>query len=98
MKKLKLILPMLAFIFAIALSFAFTNATADDYYATGFIQIGTTWYEVDVDCTSGEELCKVTLEGDETETKYQVYDDENGTPLESTSPIPEEIPDPRLNP
>ncbi|WP_262707163.1 DUF6520 family protein [Arenibacter aquaticus] len=98
MKKLKLILPMLAFVFAIALSFAFVSTTSEDYYATGFIQIGTTWYEVDMDCSPGEELCKVTLEGDETETKYQVYDDENGNPLESTSPFPEEIPDPRLNP
>jgi len=47
MKKLKLILPMLAFIFAIALSFAFVNATADDFYATGYVIIEGQPYDVD---------------------------------------------------
>ena len=95
MKKLKLILPMLAFVFAIALSFAFTNATADDYYATGFIQIGTTWYEVDVDCNEvNNNDCKVRLEGQSQ--VYTVYADEStNNPLRNSSNQIKVIPDPR---
>ncbi|MEZ4971568.1 MAG: DUF6520 family protein [Flavobacteriaceae bacterium] len=61
MKKLKLILPMLAFIFAIALvalQLQRPMITIPDLF-----QIGTTWYEVDVDCDEVDNNdCKVRLE------------------------------------
>ena len=96
MKKLKLILPMMAFIFVIALSFAFVNTTADDYYATGFIKIGTTWYPVDVDCQQNEQNdCLAQIEG-EPET-YEVHNgpSETAPVLKSASPAPKVIDDPR---
>tara|TARA_R110002049_G_scaffold73897_2_gene190840 strand:- start:7351 stop:7641 length:291 start_codon:yes stop_codon:yes gene_type:complete len=96
MKKLKLILPMMAFIFVIALSFAFVNTTADDYYATGFIKIDSTWYPVDVDCSQNEQYdCLAQIEG-EPET-YDVHNgpSETAPVLKSASPTPKVIDDPR---
>ena len=96
MKKLKLILPMMAFIFAIALSFAFVNTTADDYYTSGFIKIGTTWYPVDVDCQQNEQYdCLAQIEG-ESET-YEVRNGPSETApiLKSGSPGQKVIEDPR---
>lgn len=95
MKKLKLILPMLAFIFAIGMSFAFVDATPEDYYATGFIQLDGTWYQVDVDCDSGLDECQVILEGDESQIEYPVFDAPNGNILDSPTQNPQEIMDPR---
>lgn len=96
MKKLKLILPMLAFVLAIGMSFAFTSATEDDYYATGFIQLEGTWYEVDVNCTNGDENCYAVLKGDENGMDHQVFNAPNGAPLKNITEDPTEIPDPRL--
>ena len=96
MFKLKFVLPMLAFVLAIGMSFAFTNATEDDYYATGFIQLEGTWYQVDVNCSTGDKACYATLNGDENEVEHQVYDAPNGVPLKNITDDPTEIPDPRL--
>jgi len=95
MKNLKLILPMLVFIFAIGMSFAFENSTAEDYYATGFIQLDGTWYQVDVDCETGVEECKVILEEDEDEIEHPVFDAPNGNILDSPNQSAQLIPDPR---
>lgn len=94
MKKFKFILPMLAFIMAIGMSFAFVNASGEDLYASGTIFIDGNPYAVEVNCSSGEENCLVTLEGDETETEYQVLDS-MGNPLKSVAPAPVLIEDPR---
>ena len=96
MKKLKLILPMMAFVFAIALSFAFVNTTAEDYYTTGFIKIDSTWYPVDVDCSQNEQNdCLAQIEG-ESET-YEVHNGPSETApiLKSASLAPKVIEDPR---
>tara|TARA_R110002020_G_scaffold41194_1_gene121474 strand:+ start:28366 stop:28653 length:288 start_codon:yes stop_codon:yes gene_type:complete len=95
MNKLKLILPLLAFVMAIGLSFAFVSNTAEDYYATGFIQIGTAWYQVDVACEeSAAYPCIAQIEG-ETQ-QYIVYADRSTeTPLESGTPDVKVVDDPR---
>ncbi len=96
MRKLKLIFPMLAFLLAIGLSFAFVNATAEDYYTAGFIQMGTTWYPVDVNCEQNSQYeCRVQIEG-EPET-YEVHSAPNETAptLKSASPNAKVIQDPR---
>ncbi len=97
MKKLQLILPMLAFIFAIGMSFAFVEATAEDYYATGFIELDDTWYEVDVDCETGSNDCEAEIQGEPGET-YPVHTQPSTTSplLESPTQDSKVIPDPRL--
>tara|TARA_R110000868_G_scaffold185635_1_gene427630 strand:+ start:286 stop:570 length:285 start_codon:yes stop_codon:yes gene_type:complete len=93
MKKLKLILPMLAFVFAIALSFAFVNATADDFYATGYVIIEGQPYDVDTNCNSQSTSdCKVRIEN--LSGTFIVYDSETDEPLKSNAPI-QTIDDPR---
>ncbi|MCM4162417.1 MULTISPECIES: DUF6520 family protein [unclassified Arenibacter] len=79
MKKLKLILPLLAFVFAIALSFAFVDKSADkDYYATKYIlvQAPNGWATIDVECTPDNAECEVEF-SEEPGTKYRVYDEKD---------------------
>ncbi|MEZ4970789.1 MAG: DUF6520 family protein [Flavobacteriaceae bacterium] len=69
MKKLKIILPMLAFIFAIALSFAFAGTnetTVQGYYEAS----PDNWQPVNVDC-EGSSDCKIRFLPDPT--IHQVY-------------------------
>lgn len=95
MKKLKVILPMLAFVFAIGLSFAFVNATGEDYYIAGYIEINGVPYPVDVDCDLQNPLnCQVEIEGVGT---FQVLDIETGEPIKDSTGVPYSIPDPREN-
>ncbi|MDL5513246.1 DUF6520 family protein [Arenibacter sp. M-2] len=77
MKKLKLILPMLAFIFAIALSFAFENATEEVDYATKYVRVGSNWHAIEVDCGLGSSQCVVIFTEDTSETPYQVYNSQD---------------------
>ncbi len=86
---------MLAFVTAIGLSFAFVDTTAEDYYATGFIQIGSSWYQVDVDCNEPGNTCLARISG-ETPV-YTVYSAPNtsSAPLQSATPGIKVIPDPR---
>ncbi|MDL5514009.1 DUF6520 family protein [Arenibacter sp. M-2] len=92
MKKLKMILPMLAFIFAIALSFAFKP---DNAVIPGYVNhplLG--WTPIDADCTTGDFDCQIRFEGETT--TLNVYpepkdvDDEGNPiePLKSNSPEP----------
>ncbi len=88
MKKLKLILPMLAFIFAIALSFAFVETEAD--YNNDFIHLGgDSWLPIpEVNCAEGDETC--TVQRTEGGQIYDVYDEEDLSTLkesDSTEPI-----------
>ena len=72
MKKFKVILPMLAFVLAIGISFAFVNTSAEkDYYATGYIQVPGGWATITVDCPDGSDDCLVKFQNDPT--IYQVY-------------------------
>ena len=98
MRKLKMILPMLAFILAIGMSFAFVKDTPKDFYATGYIQIDSIGCPVDVDCGNpGESFCLVIFEG--AERSYYVHTDPSITAprIKSDSPVPKMINDPRLD-
>ena len=95
MRNLKTILPMLAFVLAIGMSFAFVNATGEDYYATGYIELDNQWYGVNVDCTVEDENCKVILQGDATQFEHPVYDAPDGALLEDGNVNAPIIPDPR---
>ncbi|HUH72762.1 MAG TPA: DUF6520 family protein [Chitinophagales bacterium] len=98
MRKLKMILPMLAFILAIGMSFAFVKATPKDFYVTGYIQIDSIWYPVDVDCGDpGAYFCVAKIEN-ETEL-YVVHAAPSTTApkFSSESPDFKPISDPRLN-
>lgn len=96
MKKLKMILPMLAFVLAIGVSFAFVNTTPEDFYATGYIQVDSIWYPVNVDCQRTENFnCLAQIEG-EAEL-YDVHNSASETApiLKSASSEPKMINDPR---
>ena len=96
MRKLKMILPMLAFILAIGMSFAFVKDTPKDFYTAGYIQIDSIWYPIDVVCDDpGPYFCVVKIEN-ETQT-YFVYPTPSITAprITSDSPILKVINDPR---
>lgn len=63
--KTKFLLPVLAIIFAIGMSFAFVNATGENYYASGFVEIDGDPYPVGVNCDepNSEEACLVNIQG-----------------------------------
>ena len=86
---------MLAFVLAIGMSFAFTNATGEDYYATGYIELDNQWYTVSVNCQTTNESCKVTLIGDPLEIEHDVFSTPDGEPLQGGNLNPMEITDPR---
>ncbi|WBL24268.1 DUF6520 family protein [Zunongwangia sp. HGR-M22] len=71
MKSKKLILPLMAFICAIGMSFASSNFVAEQ--STGYVFRNNTWEQVSVSCDTQEEnacLVKFSENGQE----YQVYD------------------------
>ncbi|WP_255584591.1 DUF6520 family protein [Zunongwangia sp. SCSIO 43204] len=73
MKRSKLILPLMAFICAIGMSFATSEISDPDY---DYIDLGTTTLMIDeVDCGTGDENC--TVQREEEGPVYQVFDDEN---------------------
>ncbi|XCF04809.1 DUF6520 family protein [Tamlana crocina] len=79
MKRLKLILPMLAFVLAIGMSFAFVETNAEkDYYATKFILVEAPngWATIDVECNPQNDDCTVRFSEDPL-TEYTVYDSKN---------------------
>lgn len=93
-----MILPMLAFILAIGVSFAYVKTIPKDFYATGYIQIDSIWYLVDVDCGDpGIFFCEVMFEG--AEKPYVVHAAPSTTAPRITSESPDfkPISDPRLN-
>lgn len=95
--KTKILLPVLAIVFAVGLSFAFVNMTGDDFYDTAYIQLDGKWEPVQVNCPGNGTTCLVQIEGETT--THPVYAVENpgpnDLPLESNSPFPEIIEDPR---
>jgi hypothetical protein len=96
MKKFHFMLPLLAFIMAVGMSFAVVENTAEDFYATGYIQIGTTWYAVDVDCQQQEQFnCLAQIQGQSTEYPVHTAPSLSSPLLKSNSPEAKVIPDPR---
>lgn len=69
MKNLKLILPMLAFILAIGMSFAFTSAAEDDLV----VQIDGQLYEAPINCSEGTQNCTtlISKNGDVLQVQVQ---------------------------
>ncbi|MDX1365730.1 MAG: DUF6520 family protein [Arenibacter latericius] len=96
MKKLKIILPMLAFVLAVGMSFAFVNTTAEDYYATKFILVDGVWTAIEVECNPLNDACTVMYTQDPQQREFIVYNSQNtGDPAEGdgqvimiSSPLP----------
>ncbi|HTN68290.1 MAG TPA: DUF6520 family protein [Gelidibacter sp.] len=77
MRKLKMILPMLAFILAIGVSFAYVKTSAEkDYYATKYIYVPGGWATIDVECPRKNNECTVVFSGD-PQLEYRVYNSKN---------------------
>lgn len=77
MRKLKMILPMLAFILAIGMSFAYVRTSAEkDYYATKYIQVPGGWATIDVECNPKDDKCMVRF-SNTPHVEYRVYDFKN---------------------
>ncbi|MEH6681053.1 MAG: DUF6520 family protein [Sediminicola sp.] len=93
MKKFKFILPLLAFVMAIGMSFAFVGTAGEDYYVAGYVTIDGQDYDVNVDCDlQTQQNCVVQIDG--LSGEFTVYDPVTDEPLKSASPI-NSIPDPR---
>lgn len=96
MRKLKVILPMLAFILAIGMSFAFVKATPKDFYVSGYIQIDSIWYPVNVDCGDpGDFECIVIIQGEIMAYEVHTAPSITSPRITSDSPILKVINDPR---
>lgn len=81
MRNLKTVLPMLAFILAIGMSFAFVGATEENY-ATKYILLDPSdhsnpdsWAAIQIECGAGEEDC--TIEYLPSEETFDVYNTPN---------------------
>ncbi len=77
MKYLKVILPMMAMIFAIGLTFATVDPEPEitdiESYATMYVNVDGDWHEIEVDCETGNTECLVIFTEDPSGTPYQVY-------------------------
>lgn len=94
MKNLKLILPMLAFIFAIGLTFATANPESEPEpkeLANDYLLINGSWEAIpEQDCSYGQFTCQVEI--GEGGPVYEVYDEMDETTLKpSPSPEPRTI-------
>ena len=89
MKKLKVILPMLAIIFAIGLTFASVSPKPDpNVQANDYVLINGNWRAIDeTPCQAGDETCRVQF--GENGPVYDVYDEmDTSTLKESDSEDP----------
>lgn len=97
MKYLKVILPMLAMIFAIGLTFATVDPEPkpeipdNENYAIMYVHINGDWYDIEVDCKIGTSDCQVEFDEDPSPgTPYQVYNSEDlDDPAEGSAEIKE---------
>jgi|SRR5690606_3751777 len=97
MSKIKFVLPMLAFVLAIGMSFAFTSATEEGFYSIGYIELDGQWYEVNVDCqTTSDYKCEVQIMGETQPNSVHTQPDAASPFLESNTLTPKVITDPRL--
>lgn len=74
--KTKFLLPVLALIFAVGMSFT-TLSNSSENYATKYVHDGTMWHQIEVDCQTGTVDCKVIFSEDPTETPYPVYNSQS---------------------
>ncbi|MBO3100262.1 DUF6520 family protein [Gelidibacter pelagius] len=81
MKKLKMILPMLAFVMAVGLSFGFVDTTVSP--ENGYIYKDSAWQQVDVMCGTGSQDCRVKFSPNGE--VYQVFDADLTTPRSGNS-------------
>jgi hypothetical protein len=87
--KTKFLLPVLAMIFAIGMSF--TTVNADKAVATGFIETSPgNWEQVDVDCPTGLNDCRMFFSS-EPDKIYSVYDAPAGNLIKTTNQVPVEV-------
>ena len=94
MFKFKFVLPMLAFVLAIGMSFAFTNATEDDYYVTGYVIIENEQYPVEVNCDlNTNQNCTVEIDG--LSGEFTVFDALTNQPIKDGTGVAYQISDPR---
>ncbi len=85
MKHLKVILPMMAMIFAIGLTFATVNPEPEpkpeipenESYALMYVNIDGEWHEIEVDCEAGEANCRVVFTDAPSEGTFQVYNSQS---------------------
>ena len=100
MKKLRMILPMLAFVLAIGMSFAYVNAEKSMFPA--YVYDSGVWTAVDVNCPGTGRNCTVQFVdefGNPLSNVLDVYPipsfkDKNGEdvePLKTSNPFPELI-------
>lgn len=73
-----MILPMLAFILAIGMSFAFVKTSAEkDYYATKYIQVPGGWATISVVCINPQDDDCLVMFSDNPYLVYKVYNSKN---------------------
>lgn len=88
--KTKFLLPVMAMIFAIGISFA--SVKGDKAAATGFIQTAQGWEQVDVNCPEGGNDCEMYFSSNPDQI-YPVYDAPGGNILKTTNLYPVELRD-----
>jgi hypothetical protein len=87
--KTKFLLPVLAMIFAIGMSF--TSVNSNKAVATGFIETSPgNWEQVDVDCPTGLNQCEMFFSSDPDEI-YSVYDAPAGNLIKTSNTEPVEV-------
>lgn len=83
MKYLKVILPLMAMIFAVGLTFATVNSepepkiSENENYALMYVNIDGAWHGIEVDCETGETNCRVIFTDAPTEGTFQVYNSQD---------------------
>ena len=75
MKNLKVIMPILAFISAVLMSFG--SADLNRVQSTGYVHYEGNWRPVQVDCGIGQNVCRVKFS--ETGAPYKVYESDLST-------------------
>lgn len=88
--KTKFLLPVMAMIFAIGISFA--SVKGNSTTATGFIQTAQGWEQVDVNCPEGSNSCEMYFSSNPQEI-YPVYDAPGGNILKTSNLDPVELRD-----
>ncbi len=96
MKYLKMILPMMAIIFAIGLTFATVNPEPEpempesESYALMYVNIDGDWHEIEVDCETGTSDCLVIFTDAPSEGTFQVYNSQDlGDPAKGSTRVKE---------
>ncbi|WP_339655863.1 DUF6520 family protein, partial [uncultured Salegentibacter sp.] len=83
MKYLKMILPMIAIIFAIGFSFATANTEPEpkmsetESYALMYVNIDGDWHEIEVNCEAGNSDCRAIFLDAPSEGTFQVYNSQD---------------------